>query len=285
MIRTAVTRTPQISSTACLTCVLWAADATRNGVVVLLHLGSGLLGPDRRQDDVAGALRGRAHDASSSAPAGSSAARRLGRDGHGLALAEHPVEALERGLGDEQRAGPEQAPRRRSRRPSARRSSAGCGTSRRGVLGVVDDDHERAVLAPLGHQRDRVLGPRRVERAVETPIEPSAACSESAILRAFRYALRFTLTAYERGCGPNTTPPPANCAARVVPWRARPVPFWRNGLARPPATWPRVFVACVPCRRDGLLGPHHLVQRGTCSARGRTRPPGAGLPLPPTLGA
>src|SRR4051794_30006619 len=44
-------------------------------------------------------------------------------------------------------------------------------------------------------------------------------------------------------------PPPANCGARIEPWRARPVPFWRNGLAPPPETSPRVRVACVPCRR------------------------------------
>src|SRR5215217_2857129 len=36
---------------------------------------------------------------------------------------------------------------------------------------------------------------------------------------------------------------------RVEPWRARPVPFWRNGLAPPPRTMPRVLVACVPRRR------------------------------------
>src|SRR5919107_87129 len=44
-------------------------------------------------------------------------------------------------------------------------------------------------------------------------------------------------------------PPPAKCGARIEPWRARPVPFWRHGLAPPPRTLPRVFVACVPCRR------------------------------------
>src|SRR4051794_9182509 len=36
---------------------------------------------------------------------------------------------------------------------------------------------------------------------------------------------------------------------RDEPWRARPVPFWRNGLAPPPETSPRVFVAWVPRRR------------------------------------
>src|SRR4051812_10233186 len=44
-------------------------------------------------------------------------------------------------------------------------------------------------------------------------------------------------------------PPPANCGARVEPWRARPVPFWRYGLAPPPETAARLRVACVPRRR------------------------------------
>src|SRR3954469_1719746 len=44
-------------------------------------------------------------------------------------------------------------------------------------------------------------------------------------------------------------PPPAKCGARIEPWRARPVPFWRHGLAPPPATLPRVLVECVPWRR------------------------------------
>src|SRR3954471_10537369 len=45
------------------------------------------------------------------------------------------------------------------------------------------------------------------------------------------------------------TPPPAKCGARIEPWRARPVPFWRHGLAPPPRTLPRVLVDAVPRRR------------------------------------
>src|SRR3954470_19446318 len=44
-------------------------------------------------------------------------------------------------------------------------------------------------------------------------------------------------------------PPPAKCGARIEPWRARPVPFWRHGFAPPPRTLPRVFVDDVPWRR------------------------------------
>src|SRR3954468_24915686 len=44
-------------------------------------------------------------------------------------------------------------------------------------------------------------------------------------------------------------PPPVQIGERFEPARARPVPFWRHGLAPPPRTLPRVLVAAVPCRR------------------------------------
>src|SRR5512133_2635663 len=44
-------------------------------------------------------------------------------------------------------------------------------------------------------------------------------------------------------------PPPAQIGERDEPARARPVPFWRQGLAPPPRTSPRVLVAAVPWRR------------------------------------
>src|SRR4051812_33010280 len=44
-------------------------------------------------------------------------------------------------------------------------------------------------------------------------------------------------------------PPPVQIGERVEPARARPVPFWRHGLAPPPRTLPRVLVDAVPCRR------------------------------------
>ncbi len=77
---------------------------------------------------------------------------------------------------------------------------------------------------------------------------PFAAWCESAPLSAARRALRFTLTSKLRIPGGNATPPPVNCGARIVPWRARPVPFWRHGFARPPATSPRLFAPRVPRR-------------------------------------
>src|SRR5256714_15678745 len=44
-------------------------------------------------------------------------------------------------------------------------------------------------------------------------------------------------------------PPPAQIGERIDPARARPVPFWRHGLAPPPRTWARVRVAAEPWRR------------------------------------
>src|SRR6478672_1157712 len=44
-------------------------------------------------------------------------------------------------------------------------------------------------------------------------------------------------------------PPPVHTGERDEPARARPVPFWRHGLAPPPRTSPRVLVDEVPWRR------------------------------------
>src|SRR5436190_4881884 len=44
-------------------------------------------------------------------------------------------------------------------------------------------------------------------------------------------------------------PPPVQIGERDEPARARPVPFWRHGLAPPPRTLPRVLVDAVPRRR------------------------------------
>ena len=67
---------------------------------------------------------------------------------------------------------------------------------------------------------------------------------------------------YERGCGPKTTPPPRQCGARVEPWRARPVPFWRHGFLPPPATSPRVLVSWRALALVGQLGDDRLVDDG-----------------------
>src|SRR5450759_2509032 len=45
------------------------------------------------------------------------------------------------------------------------------------------------------------------------------------------------------------TAPPLQIGERLLPARARPVPFWRQGFFPPPLTKARVFVAAVPARR------------------------------------
>ena len=58
------------------------------------------------------------------------------------------------------------------------------------------------------------------------------------------------------GCGPKTTPPPTQIGERFEPARARPVPFWRHGLAataaeHPTGSW---STRCAPRRGRQLLG-------------------------------
>src|SRR5439155_19244985 len=84
--------------------------------------------------------------------------------------------------------------------------------------------------------------------APRMPNVPLATWFESAPRRAERFALRLTLTSNERIWGAKATPPPVNWRARIVPARARPVPFWRHGFARPPETIPRDFEPRVPAR-------------------------------------
>src|SRR5450759_544398 len=72
---------------------------------------------------------------------------------------------------------------------------------------------------------------------------PSAVLAESTERIASFTTLFGTLNAYDRGCGPNTVPPPVQIGEREEPARARPVPFCFQGLAPPPLTWPRVFVS------------------------------------------
>src|SRR5512133_2226289 len=93
---------------------------------------------------------------------------------------------------------------------------------------------------------------------------PLAACCVRAARSAERRALRLTLTLKSRGVGGNATPPPVQCGARVVPARARPVPFWRHGLARPPETRPRLFAPRVPARRAFSSAPKPSPSSVTC---------------------
>ena len=79
--------------------------------------------------------------------------------------------------------------------------------------------------------------------------DPRSACARSAARNAWAPHLAVDLAAVRARVGPKTTPPPVHWGARIEPWRARPVPFWRHGFAPPPRTSPRVFVEWVPARR------------------------------------
>src|SRR5262244_807995 len=87
------------------------------------------------------------------------------------------------------------------------------------------------------------------EISLTTMSDPSRCFRANAAQRAVRRALRGKRYAYERGCGPKTVAPPTQTGERVLPDRARPVPFWRQGFLPPPLTSARVFVEAVPARR------------------------------------
>src|SRR5204862_260433 len=85
------------------------------------------------------------------------------------------------------------------------------------------------------------------ESSARTAKVPSSAWAESAARKAALRSLRLTLPP-KRVRTANAAPPPVQWGARVVPARARPVPFWRHGFERPPATRPRLLTARVPAR-------------------------------------
>ena len=155
----------------------------------------------------------------------------------------------QRGLRDEHRA-----------RPHERRDLELGGDRDEHLLEVPERLHD---AAPRPRRRRRASGARPSRRGARPPSSStgrrtrsrrgsrasrSSAWCESTPRSAVRRALRLTLTSKLRMPGANATPPPVQCGARVVPARARPVPFWRHGFERPPATRPRLFVPLVPAR-------------------------------------
>ena len=93
-------------------------------------------------------------------------------------------------------------------------------------------------------------------KVVASPAGKSAITTRSFSARSFSAdrranALTFfgTRCRQECGMGGKATPPPAHWAARMVPCRARPVPFCLHGFRLPPATAERFFAAAVPWRR------------------------------------
>ena len=180
-------------------------DAER--VLAVGRAGVALLGHDRREDDLA-----RVHQAApiarSRLTSGSAASR------------------------DEQRARPDDGAHlelgRRDDRDALEVAERLGGVR----LVVVQDEHDRRgeargleeAPAPSSSTAPRTAA-RRPARA-----SPPATWLASAERSAAFAALRLTFWMNVRGTFAKAWPPPSNCGARIVPWRARPVPFWRHGF-------------------------------------------------------
>src|SRR4051794_29638632 len=80
-------------------------------------------------------------------------------------------------------------------------------------------------------------------------------------------------------------PPPVQIGERDEPARARPVPFWRQGLAPPPRTMPRVLVACVPCRRAASSATTHSCTSGPLKVAPKTSASSSTVSSCPRMGA
>src|SRR5689334_11795960 len=113
---------------------------------------------------------------------------------------------------------------------------------------------------------------------------PSAALAESAVRSASLRTFFGRSLAWLRTTGPNALPPPRNCGAASLPWRARPVPFWAYIFLAVAVTSARPLLLCVPCwRRDNC----HTTQRCRMSLRtGTANTPSASSispALPPSM--
>src|SRR5277367_3103601 len=72
---------------------------------------------------------------------------------------------------------------------------------------------------------------------------------------------------------------------RLEPARARPVPFWRHGLAPPPETMPRVLVAAVPRRRAACSARTLWWTSGTVNLLPKAVSSSLTFLVPPRIGA
>ncbi len=101
-----------------------------------------------------------------------------------------------------------------------------------------------------------------------TATEFSTSLAESADRRAPRSFLRgkrvvVTLWA----CGPWTVPPCRHKGLRMLPIRARPVPFWRHSFLPLPLTSPRTLVAGRPGSKRVIVVLHGLPDEGLVEFR------------------
>src|SRR5581483_3720416 len=142
--------------------------------------------------------------------------RLLARDG---VSARAGLQVAERRLRDEQRAGPDDGAHLELRGSDDGDALEVAEALRERLLLVRDDEDERALVAPRLDEAGRGLGRGlRPRRAVDE--------RERARLGMAR----------------------EGAAEGRAPARARPVPFWRHGFARPPATRPRLLAPRVPAR-------------------------------------
>src|SRR3954469_2805505 len=72
---------------------------------------------------------------------------------------------------------------------------------------------------------------------------------------------------------------------RDEPARARPVPFWRHGLAPPPRTLPRVLVECVPWRGAASSARTESCTSGSWNSAPNAASSSATFLVPPSTGA
>src|SRR5215472_12224741 len=93
---------------------------------------------------------------------------------------------------------------------------------------------------------------------------PSACLAERALLRPSRRTFFCRSKPWSRTTGPKITAPPRNCGERRLPWRARPVPFCRQGFLVVPWMSLMPLVECVPARR---LASCQLTTRARMSRR------------------
>src|SRR4051794_16790581 len=80
-------------------------------------------------------------------------------------------------------------------------------------------------------------------------------------------------------------PPPIQSGERDEPARARPVPFWRHGLAPPPRTLPRVLVECVPWRRAASSARTDSCTSGSWNSAAKAASSSVTFFVPPRTGA
>src|SRR3954451_6101544 len=80
-------------------------------------------------------------------------------------------------------------------------------------------------------------------------------------------------------------PPPTQIGEREEPARARPVPFWRHGLAPPTRTLPRVLGACVPWRRAASSARTDSCTSGSWDSAPKATSSRSTLVVPPRTGA